>query len=306
MSTIAMRTGATSVLSFLVLGFSIPTVTFAETGLSIPVWADLFSPNGSLKDAVDATGAPGANGVPDCADPPYSGIDAIFVGDGISDGVATDMSALSDADELDEAIVFNGTVLTSHDLGNAFVFATIDENEPANLVLYGAVERLASASDETSIQFEFNQAVVQALGPDVRLRGRRTEGDLLIQFNLSMGVLNSVEFSRWAAAGYQPVTTITMTAGTDCSGDGQIQLACDPYLASGEFNYVSLFEPWSDSPRDPADTPVEVGAPNSLLSFGVNVGRLLGVSPNYTSIVVRTPEDIILDNFRNLGHWAPE
>ena len=52
--------------------------------------------------------------------------------------------------------------------------------------------------------------------------------------------------------------------------------------------------------------PVTVGAPNSLLAFGVNVGRLLGVSPEYSSIIVRTPEDIILDNFRNIGHWAPE
>ena len=47
-----------------------------------------------------------------------------------------------------------------------------------------------------------------------------------------------------------------------------------------------------------------VSAPNGLLEFGVNVGALLGTNPDYTSIMVRTPEDIILDSFRHLGYWA--
>lgn len=300
-------TGVRVLRGLLVLQFLIPSAAVAETGLSIPDWASLFNPNGSTKDIVDGAGAPGSNGVPDYADPPYSGIDATFVGDGISDGVATDMSALSDADRLDETIVFNGTVLTPHDVGNAFVLATTDGQEPANLVLYGAVERLASETDSTFVEFEFTQQPVQALGPNIRLRGGRTVGDLLVRLNLSTGVLSAVELLRWApAAGYEAVAAITMTAGSDCSGDGQIHLACDPYLATGERNYASQFEPWSDYPRDLADMPVTVGAPNSLLAFGVNVGRLLGVSPDYSSIIVRTPEDIILDNFRNIGHWAPE
>lgn len=301
MTTITARMGTGVLLALLSW---MPFAAVAGS-LSIPPWTDLFNANGSYKDVVDATGAPGPNGVPDYADSPYSGTDAVFIGDGISEGVATDMSALSDAARLDETIVFNGTVLRAHDVGNAFVLATTDGPAAANLVLYGAVERLGAETDSTWIEFEFTQQFVQALGRNVELRGSRTEGDLVVRLNVSMGVLSIVEVMRWSpSAGYEVLATQVTPSGAECSGDGTVLLACDPYLVSGSFDYVTDFAPWSDYPRDMSGAPVAVSAPNSVLAFGVNVGRLLGVSPDYSTIIVRTPEDITLSSFRNMGHWA--
>lgn len=302
LTRLAVRTAAFCFFSYSVLA---PGAVFAEGSLEIPTWTDLFNPDGTLKDAVDAMGAPGANQVPDCADPPYAGIDAIFVGDWISDGVATDMSALSDAENLEDVIVWNGTVRTEHDVGNAFVFATSDGAATPNLVLYGAAERFGTASGDGYVEFEFNQAKVNAISRNRPLAGSRTDDDVLVRLNLSMGALSSAEIKRWISpGGYQVVATITATPGTACSGDGLNHLACDPYLQSGQFDYDAQFVPWDDYPRDLYNAPVQVSEPNGLLEFGINVGALIGTNPDYTSILVRTPEDIILANFRNLGYWA--
>jgi hypothetical protein len=278
----------------------------AQGSLVIPTWTDLFNADGSLKDVVDATGAAGANGVPDFADLPYAGIDAVFVGDWISDGVATDMSALSDADDLGDVIVWNGTVRPEHDVGNALVFAATDGAANPNLVLYGAAERFGTMlAGNSYVEFEFNQDKVQAISPNTPLVGSRSDDDLLVRLNLAMGALTTAEIKRWVSpGGYQVIATIIATAGTKCSGDGVSRLACDPYLASGQFDSEPQFVPWDDYPRDLYNQPVTVSAPNGLLEFGVNVGALLGTNPDYTSIMVRTPEDIILDSFRNMGYWA--
>jgi hypothetical protein len=298
---------ATSTASIICLCFGtlFSGAVVAQGNLVIPTWFDLFNVDGTLKDAVDAAGAANHNGVRDYAEPPYSGIDAIFVGDWISQGVATDMSALSDADDLGEIIVWNGTVRLEHDVGNAFVFATTDGATNPNLVLYGAAERFGTAAPSSYIEFEFNQDKVQAISPNTPLMGSRSDDDLLVRLNLATGALTTAQIMRWVSpGGYQVIATITATAGTECSGDGVSRLACDPYLASGTFDSESQFVPWDDYPRDLFNQPVTVSAPNGLLEFGVNVGALLGTNPDYTSIMVRTPEDIILDSFRNLGYWA--
>ena len=111
---LAIRTASIICLCF---GTLFSTAAVAQNALVIPTWTDLFNADGSLKDAVDASRLANPNGVPDYAD--YGGIDAVFVGDWISDGVATDMSALSDANDLSDVIVWNGTVRTEHDVGNA-------------------------------------------------------------------------------------------------------------------------------------------------------------------------------------------
>jgi len=277
----------------------------AQSNLVIPTWTDLFNADGTLKDAVDANKEANPNGIHDYAD--YGGIDAVFVGDWISHGVATDMSALSDADDLGEVIVWNGTVRPEHDVGNAFVFATTDGAASPNLVLYGAAERFGTAAPSSYIEFEFNQDKVQAISPNTPLMGSRSDDDLLVRLNLAMGALTTAEIMRWVSpGGYQVIATIpALPDQYGCIGDRVSHLACDPYLASGQFDAESQFVPWDDYPRDAYNQPVTVSAPNGLLEFGVNVGALLvGTNPDYTSIMVRTPEDIILDSFRNLGYWA--
>lgn len=279
----------------------------AQSNLVIPTWTNLFNADGSLKDAYDAaTQEANPNGVPDYAD--YGGIDAVFVGDWISHGVATDMSALSDADDLGEVIVWNGTVRPEHDVGNAFVFATTDGAASPNLILYGAAERFGTAAPSSYIEFEFNQDKVQAISANTPLMGSRSDDDLLIRLNMATGALTTAEIMRWVSpGGYQVIATIPGPANLEgCISDGVNSLACDPYLASdsGTFDTESQFVPWDDYPRDAYNQPVTVSAPNGLLEFGINVGALLGTNPDYTSIMVRTPEDIILDSFRHLGYWA--
>ena len=289
----------------LISGMLFSSAVFAQGSLAMPTWTDLFDVDGSLKDAVDVAGDANPNGVRDFSESPYSGIDAVFVGDWISDGVATDMSALSDADDLGDVIVWNGTIQPEHDVGNAFVFATTDGAATPNLVLYGAAERFGTASGNSYVEFEFNQDKIQATSRDVPLVGSRSDDDLLIRLNLVMGALSSADIKRWTSAGgYQVIATITANAGIACSGDGLNHKVCDPYLASGEFDSAPQFVPWDDYPRDLYNQPVTVSAPNGLLEFGINVGALLGTNPDYTTILVRTPEDIILDSFRNLGYWA--
>jgi hypothetical protein len=298
-----LKTGASACL-FLSLFFSATAI--AQSNLDIPIWTDLFNADGTVKDVVDASGGTGPNGVGDYAEAPYSGIDAIFVGDWISAGVATDMSALSDGENIGDVIVWNGTVRTEHDVGNAYVFATTDGASTPNLVLYGAAERFGTMAASSYIEF-VNQDKVQAISADTPLTGSRADNDVLVRLNLSMGALTSADIMSWSSAnGYQLIASVPATAGTACAHDAAVQLylACDPYLASGEFNSVSGFTPWDDSPRDLNNQPVSVAAPDGVLEFGINVGALLGSNPDFTSIMVRTPEDIVLDSFRNLGLWA--
>jgi hypothetical protein len=299
---LAIRTASIICLCF---GTLFSTAAVAQNALVIPTWTDLFNADGSLKDAVDASRLANPNGVPDYAD--YGGIDAVFVGDWISDGVATDMSALSDANDLSDVIVWNGTVRTEHDVGNAFVFATTDGAANPNLVLYGGAERFETVPLENGyIEFEFNQDKVQTISRNVPIVGSRSDDDLLVRLNLSAGALSTAEIMRWVSpGGYQVVATITASVSKNgCSGDGVSRLACDIYLASGEPKPWPQFAPWDDYPRDLYNQPVTVSAPNGLLEFGVNVGALLGTNPDYTSIMVRTPEDVILASFRHLGYWA--
>jgi hypothetical protein len=283
--------------------FLVTATANAQDVLLLPNWSDLFNANGTLKDAVDDAGAAGSNGEPDYVDL-YGGTDAIFIGDNISDGVAVDMSVPTAADTLEDTVVYNDTVASSHDVGNAFVLTTTDSQN--NLVLYGAAERLGPAQENSYIEFEFTQDIVQAAQVNAPLRGSRTTGDLLVRLNLTEGVLTSAQLSRWSGvAGYQSVATVSpVVGGVACVGNETTHLVCDPYLASGLFDYQSQFNPWTE-PWDPAGIPVQVSEPNGLLEFAVNVGVLLGgENPDYSSIVVRTPGDIIIDSFRNHGYWA--
>ena len=46
------------------------------------------------------------------------------------------------------------------------------------------------------------------------------------------------------------------------------------------------------------------GTLDSFVEIGFNVSVLLGSKVEFTSLQVRTPQDIILHGFRHLGHWA--
>ncbi len=95
-----------------------------EDKLSMPEWEKIINPGGTLKDDVNAHGMFGSNGIPDYIDL-YRGVEAEFIQENISDGVATDMSALLTGARLTDEVLYNGAVRREHDLGNAYVLATI-------------------------------------------------------------------------------------------------------------------------------------------------------------------------------------
>ncbi|NND72988.1 MAG: hypothetical protein HKN43_15545 [Rhodothermales bacterium] len=292
------------VVAALLIGFGsyvLASPSFAEETLSIPVWADIFNPTGSIKDAVDSSGFSASNGVADYVDL-YGAVDAVFAGDNLSNSVATDMSVGYGSSELPYTVVANDTVSAGHDVGNGFVMASIDSM--GDLVLYGGVERLGTSSGSSYIEFEFTQGLVQAVAVETALRGERSVDDLLVRLDLTDGTVSGAEIQRWNSESYyETVTSIQITSGAACSGDLLTHLVCDPSLATGEHDYQTSFEPWTEG-WDLSGSPISVPAPNAVVEFAVNVGQSLGVSPDFTSIIVRTPQDLILDGFRHMGHWA--
>lgn len=276
-------------------------LSYAQETLTMPVWSDIFDSTGSIKDAVGVGGAPGSNGVPDYMDL-YGGMDAVFAGDNISNAVGTDMSVSDGTQALTETVVRNDTVSAIHDLGNGFVMARQGSNN--NLTLYGGMERLAPSGGSSYVEFEFNQAVVQAISADAALRGDRTAGDLLIRLTLDQGVVTGATAERWDSSGqFAALGSVAIVPGVACSGDPVVFIVCDPWQASGQHNYQSAFDQWTEG-WDMNGNPVTVPQPNAILEFAVNVGSIMGSSHEYSSIVIRTPQDITLAGFRHIGHWS--
>lgn len=263
---------------------------------ALPNWAAIFNANGSLVDAVDADGNPGANGIPDYRDL-YGGIDAIFIQDNISDSVATDMSVRNGADLLSDELVFNGTVDAPNDVGNVYVMAS--RNQTGGLQIYAGAELLSwagtSPSPSTYIDFEFNQDEVRVKsGTPWPIYGNRTDGDLLVRMNFAGGALSSVGIGRWNGNGFvglssTAVTQACQSAGTYvfCSGDPVV-----PYPVGG-------YDVW-----DMDGNAVPSVAPDGFVQVGVDVASFPSVSTNFTSIVIRTPNDIVLSSFSAIGQAA--
>lgn len=290
------------VLAFgLLMGF-VSTQALAVGELTLPQWADLFNPNGTLKDEVDEFGQPvaGGNGVPDHLE--QGALDAIFIEDNISDGQATDMSVRIGAEALADELIFNDTVAAPYDLGNAHVLARLDS--VGDLQLYAGVELLSplggSTPPDTYVEVEFNQNFIQALGVAAPIRGQRSPGDLLVRMNFTAGMLSSVVFRRWETGlGYQTIENAVLSPGeTDsCQGGAMPYFICSgaPPLDPP----VGGFEVW-----DLDGVPLASLAPDRFVEVGLDVAALLGTNPDFSTILIWTPQDIALDSFRTLGHWA--
>ena len=259
-------------------------------------WAKLFDDTGRPKDEVDAAGNPGANGVPDYVDW-YGGIDGCAMEDNISAGVALDMSAVAGGPAIAQCIVYNGTVAAAHDQGNSYMFAINDSG--GDLVVYLGVERLASTVD-THVEVELNQDRVRVTtGAPWPVQGGRTDDDLLVRVDYSLGAISGVEVKRWVGDGegggsFQSVATYGGPGASDCGGAPTACLFC-----SGAPPIAAPQEVW-----DAAGNPLAATPPDDFLEIGINVGALLGAYVEYTAIQVRTPEDIAFGNFRAIGYWG--
>jgi len=262
----AIRSGL--VVAFLRVFTGAMVATEAAAGsLPAPNWAAIFSPNGTVINL-------------------QGGLDAIFLEDKISADVGVDMTVL--ADPSDPSLLDNSAVASAHDVGNGYVWVTTDA--AGNQLLYAGVERLGSALD-TYVEFEFNQAVVHVRsGAPWPIYGESTVDDLLVRVNFTAGQISSTEFMRWDGADYQLIAT----AGPNgCAAGDYRACAGSPPMQSAQAQV------W-----DAAYQLVPVPQPDSFIEIGVNVTSLLGSNIEFTSIQVRTPQDIILNAFRRIGSAA--
>ena len=224
----------------------------------------------------------------------------VLTEDNISDSVATDMSVINGEAALADETVFNGTIDAPHDIANAHLMAKRDAT--GNLELYAGVEILSWAGTTTSpntyVEFEFNQGVVRVQsGTPWPIHGDRLDGDLLVRMNFTAGGLSSVDFKQWAATSYQVINTVAVNDAESCHGAGTAYIFCTgaPVLAYPAGGH----EVW-----DMDGNSVPSVAPDGFVEVGVDVAGLLGASMDFTSILIRTPNDIALSNFGMMGQWA--
>jgi hypothetical protein len=281
-------------LTAILLGFVVAGPVSADEPV-LPIWSEIFNPDGSLVDAFDANGNPGSNGVPDHKEL-SGGIEAVFIQDNISDSVATDMTVRTGADALPDETVYNGTVDAPHDIGNAHILATRDAS--GNLQLYAGVELLSWAgSPNTFVEFEFNQGPVGEVGGvPWSLYGDRVQGDLLVRMNFVGGGLNSVDFKQWDGTSYQVLTSATASQACQPSPGPHA-----PYVFCAGDNLpvpYQGYEVW-----DLNGTIIPSIQPNGYAEVGVDVAGLLGASTDFSTIFVRTPNDIAYNNFSSIGYW---
>jgi len=255
--------------------------------LSMPDWDKIINPFGYFKDDVNEDGMFGSNGIPDFIDL-YNGIDADFIQDNISNGIATDMSALLPGPRLQDEVLYNGAVRREHDLGNGYVLATIGTDN--HLRLYAGVERLVSDA-VTYIEFEFNQNPVRlGGGAPWPVIGMRVEGDLLVRMAFANQALQSVGLEQWQGDGFKVLKT-----GAGITGDRCLQQKEFMYCTGRPpiRHSAQGFEVWDENynPLDP--TP-----PDSFVEVGIDIDLLVGPQVDITSVLFRTPEDIAMNNFR--------
>lgn len=241
-------------------------VAAAQEPLESVDWAGVFSPGGKVLNL-------------------RGGVDAVFLRDEISDGVGIDSSMLVGGDS---RLLDNGVVAPAHDLGNGY--AWVKRVAGGNRQLYAGVERFESGAD-TFVEFEFNQGIVEIRdGAPWPIYGERQAGDLIVRVDFAAGVLAGATVLQWDGTIYQVVAS----AGPE-GGSG-----ADFFVCVG----APPVEPVVAEVLDTADELTQGAAPSSFVEIGVNVAAMLGSNPNFTSIQVRTPEDIILGSFRQIGLWA--
>ncbi len=264
-----------SLASFVIAVFAC-TASGHASGESLLDWAAVFTPDGIVGNL-------------------RGGLDAVYLQDNISAGIATDMTALKGAESLADAVVFNGAVPAAHDLGNGYVYATLDASN--NLIIFAGVERLNS-TENSYVEFEFNQDVVGVSSGDPwPIHGARMLNDMLVRMDFTAGILSSVEFNRWDGSGYEVIGSVTPPAPEGCGGSADLYACCSGSPVQG-------LPPTNSDIWDLNFTPVRVPNPDSFVQVSLNVGRLIGSNVDFTSIVMRTPEDISLGSFRAMGYWG--
>jgi hypothetical protein len=261
--------------------------------LSMPEWERIFLPGGNLRDDVNDKGMFGSNGIPDYVDL-YNGIEAEFIQENLSNGVATDMSALLSGPKLSDEVLYNGAVSAEHDLGNAYVLATIGTDE--HLRLYAGVERFVTVGG-TYIEFEFIQTrVYLSSGSPWPLNGERSEGDVLVRMIFSDRMLQSVQVEQWHKDGFRFIDTGAGISGNTCL-ERKAFMYCvgPPPIRHPEEG----FEVWDEN-----NNVLDPVLADDFAQVGIDVDLLAGSRTHFTSVLFRTPEDIAMNSFQVFKHLA--
>ena len=247
----------------------------ANSGQSGPDWGEIFNADGSARDdyPLDADGNPMGNGVPDYQEL-YGGQWAVFTADYVSMGSDFEGDALTA-----DGRVVNSVVQPDHDLGNAYVYSTVDSS--GNLVLFAAAERLGAGN--STIEFEFNQDTFRlghgGFGQNApwEVLGSRVDGDILVTLTFSGGSLGAVSASAWAGSSWMPLSNIV---GESCDASEFLCAICNADAIDGGA--------WSGH-------AIEAGR---FVEMGINIGALLpGAQPAFATVRLRTPQDAAFGYF---------
>jgi hypothetical protein len=231
-----------------------------------PDWEEIFDENGVPRQEVIAQ---------------YGGQWALFFDDDISLGSGFESTALAEPGDRVE----NGVADADHDIGNAYVYTTFDGD--GNLIAYAGAERLGGG--DSYLEFEFNQQHFRlghggyGRGVPWEIVGERLIGDVVVRVSFTNGVVASMAVNTWTDAGWHPLSEV---AGEGCDLD---ELAC--VIANGD---IIDGGPWVNF--DTADNPEEISI-NHFAELGLNIGTLLGGSPEYKTVQIRTPQDIAFGYF---------
>ena len=262
-----------------------------EDDLEMPDWQKIISPDGSAIDLVGERGRGGTDGTPDYRQL-YPAFEAGYIEEIISNGLATDSSALLIAREVQDEVLYNGAVSAAHDLGNAYYLLALSQT--GGLRLYTGVERLRSDLP-TFIEFELNQIPVGVDSgiPWWHIKGQRQNGDLLVRFNITAGNLSSVELAVWNESYFHIFESDTQVLGNGCREHfNYIYCVGSPPLDRSQ----QLIEVW-DQDYHPLD-PVLA---DSFIELGIDFARMLDSATEFSSLYIRTPEDVVMTSFRSIG-----
>jgi len=262
-----------------------------DDDLEMPEWQKIISPDGSAIDLVGQKGRGGTDGIPDYRQL-YAAFEAGYIEEIISNGLATDSSALLIAREVQDEVLYNGAVSAAHDLGNAYYLLALSQT--GSLRLYTGIERLRSDLP-TFIEFELNQVPVGVDSgiPWWHIKGQRQNGDLLVRFNITAGNLSSVELAVWNESYFHIFESDTQALGNGCREHfSYIYCVGSPPLDRSQ----QVIEVWDQDYH-----PLEPVLADSFIELGIDFARMLDSATEFSSLYIRTPEDVVMTSFRSIG-----
>jgi hypothetical protein len=268
-----------------------PAQKAKDDDLSMPEWQKIISPEGMAIDMLGWKRKFGRDGIPDYVQL-YPALEAGYVEEVLSNGIATDMSALLMARDVQDEVLYNGAVSAAHDLGNVMYMLGLSES--GGLRLFVGVERLLS-DYPTFIEIELNQNPV-AVGSGVpwwHIEGQRQDGDLLVRFNISAGTLNSVELAVWNETYYNIFENDTEALGSGCRDRFSFAYCVGTPPIDRSQQVIELW--------DEESQPVEPVRANGFVEIALDFARLLDSASEFSSLYIRTPEDVVLTSFHNVG-----